>query len=373
MNAIRPEKSLTLVVLGLSLSSAWGNGHATTYRALLRGFAARGHRVIFLERDVPWYAENRDLPSPDFCTLHLYESPGDLRSRFHDLVRNADCVIVGSYVPDGWNVGDWAQATATGPVMFYDIDTPVTLAALTAGDCAYLTPELVSGYDLYLSFTGGPTLQRLVNEFGAPQAAPLYCAVDLTRHSPVDAPLRWDLNYLGTYSTDRQPKVDGLLLDVAGHRPGRRFAVAGPQYPETIAWPGNVQRIEHLAPEAHNAFYCGSRFTLNVTRAAMVDAGWSPSVRLFEAAACGVPVISDAWDGLKDLFEPGREIFVVTETAEVLDLLDNLGEGERKAVGAAARRRVLAAHSGERRAAELEGHCLDLLGIGSPSTLMAAL
>src|SRR4051794_3327793 len=153
--------SLHIVVLGLSITSSWGNGHATTYRALLRELAARGHDILFLERDVPWYAAHRDLPHPSFCRTHLYASLAELKESFARQVGDADLVIVGSYVPDGVAVGDWVQRTARGVTAFYDIDTPVTLAALARGEHEYIAPRQISGYHLYLSFTGGPTLKRI--------------------------------------------------------------------------------------------------------------------------------------------------------------------------------------------------------------------
>ncbi len=345
---------MKLVVLGLSLSSAWGNGHATTYRALLKAFAGLGHDVLFLERDVPWYAAHRDLPAPDWCRLELYADLADLR-RFDAEIGRADAVIVGSYVPDGVAVGAHVQRIARGATAFYDIDTPVTLAKLARGDFEYLTAELIAGYDAYLSFTGGPTLDLLEQRYGSPAARALFCSTDPDAYRPLAVEPRWDLSYLGTYSPDRQPTLERLLLDVARACPEKRFAVAGPQYPADIDWPANVERIEHLGPADHAAFYSASRFTLNVTRADMIAAGWSPSVRLFEAGACGTPIISDVWDGLDELFEPGREIVLAATTGDVVAALSREGGP----IGRAARDKVLAAHTAAHRAAELEAHLVE--------------
>ena len=342
-----------LVVLGLSLSSSWGNGHATTYRALLRAYAARGRRVLFLERDAPWYAGHRDLPDPAFCDFALYADLAGL-DRWKEAVGEAAAVIVGSYVPDGVAVGRWVQATAAGVTAFYDIDTPVTLAKLGRGDEEYLSPALIPGYDLYLSFTGGPTLRRIERSYGSPAARALYCSVDPESYRPLDTPARWDLSYLGTYSPDRQPTLDRLLLEPARRAPQLRFCVAGPQYPGEIAWPANVERLEHVPPADHRAFYAASRFTLNVTREDMIAAGFSPSVRLFEAAACGVPIISDAWPGLDTLFAPGKEIVLAESAETVLGALTEMAEADRLAIGAAGRGRVLAEHTAGHRAAELD-------------------
>src|SRR4051812_33907971 len=236
---------MKLVVLGLSLSSSWGNGHATTWRALLKAFAARGHDILFLERDAPWYRDHRDLADPDFCRLAYYgtiEALGDWR----DEIATADAVILGSYVPEGVAVGRFVREIATGIVAFYDIDTPVTLAKLARGDFEYLAPEQIAQYDLYLSFTGGPTLERLEQAHGPPMARALYCSRDADLYPALDRPKKWELSYLGTYTPDRQPVLEKLLIEPARRLPHLRFAVAGPQYPDGIAWPANVERIDHL-------------------------------------------------------------------------------------------------------------------------------
>ena len=342
---------MKLVVLGLSLSSAWGNGHATTFRALLKAFARRGHEILFLERDVPWYAGHRDLTDPDWCELAFYDDLPGLDA-WRARIADADAVIVGSYVPEGVEVARRVQGWARGVTAFYDIDTPVTLAKLERGDFEYLSPEVIPGFDLYLSFTGGPTLRHIESAYGAPLARALYCSVDLDLYGPRDVAVRWDLSYLGTYSDDRQPTLERLLLEPARQRPDLKFVVAGPQYPATIDWPANVERIEHCPPADHAAFYSASRFTLNVTRADMIRAGWSPSVRLFEAGACATPIISDRWDGIESLFAPGSEIVLADGGADVLAALDR----DAGAMGRAARARIEAAHSSDHRAAELDAH-----------------
>lgn len=357
---------MKLVVLGLSLSSAWGNGHATTYRALLRAFAARGHEVLFLERDVPWYADHRDLPRPDFCRLGFYADVADLTA-WRDEIQAADAVLVGSFTPDGVAVGRWVQEVAAGVTAFYDIDTPVTLGKLAVGDDEYLSPELIPGYDLYLSFTGGPALRRLEQDYGARSAHALYCSVDAEAYRPLAMPPCWDLSYLGTYSPDRQPALERLLIEPARRAPHLRFCVAGAQYPADIDWPANVQRLEHVSPGDHAAFYAVSRFTLNVTRADMIALGWSPSVRLFEAAACATPIISDRWDGLDSLFAPGREILLADGGQAVLVALQTMSEPARTALGEAGRRRILAAHTAAHRAAQFDALLRQAQGAAAPT------
>ena len=346
---------LEIVVLGLSITSSWGNGHATTWRALLRALAARGHRITFLERDAPWYRAHRDLPAASYCNIHLYRDLAELRRRFAGRVAEADVVVLGSFVPDGVAVARWLQAIARGVIAFYDIDTPVTLARLARGDHEYLSPEMIPRFDLYLSFAGGPSLTRLERRFGAKRARALYCAVDPEVYRPLALSGHFDLGYLGTYSADRQPAVERLLIEPARTLPERAFVVAGPQYPTGLAWPGNVARLDHVPPDRHPEFYNRLRFTLNVTRADMVEAGWSPSVRLFEAAACGIPIISDDWPGLDEFLVPGREILIAHSTAEVVRYL-TLGAQERAKIAAAARARVLTAHTAARRARQFESY-----------------
>lgn len=353
------SRRLDIVIFGLSITSAWGNGHATTYRALARALHERGHRVRFFERDAPWYADNRDLEDPPYAETILYSSLEELERGFGFASEvRADLALVGSYVPEGARLIEWLLPRATGLTGFYDIDTPVTVARLERGECDYLTPGLIPRLDLYLSFAGGPILERLRLEYGARRVRPLYCSVDPADYHPTGARRRFDLGFLGTYSEDRQPALERLLLEPARRVPGARFCVAGPQFPPSIAWPANVERIEHLPPQAHRDFYNGQRFTLNVTRADMVSSGYSPSVRLFEAAACGVPIITDEWAGLEEFFLPGIEILVARSPSDVLAYLRDIDEPRRSAIAERARKRVLAAHTALHRAIELE-ECIE--------------
>ncbi len=352
---------LDIVTLGLSITSSWGNGHATTYRCLLRGLDARGHRILFLERDTPWYAGNRDLVRAPYASIRLYESIEDLRDRFAQEIRHADLVMIGSFVPEGAEIAKWVLKEARGTTAFYDIDTPVTLEKLKAGECEYLTPELIPLYDLYLSFTGGPMLRQLETVFGAQMARPLYCAVDPDEYFPDtgDTDKQWSVAFMGTYSSDRQHSLERLLLATAQLTPELRFAVVGSMYPEEVSWPKNVDRIEHLSPGDHRKFYNSQKYALNLTRRQMILAGYSPSVRLFEAAACGTPIISDAWPGLEEFFIPGSEILVVNSTDQVLRTLREIGELQRRSIAERARMVALTRHTGAIRAEQLEGFFLE--------------
>jgi spore maturation protein CgeB len=351
---------MKLVVFGLTLSSSWGNGHATTYRALLRAFSARGHEVTFYEWDAPWYGgPHRDLAAPDFCGLVLYPDWHSIASDTLAECREADAVLVGSYVRGGAELIDSLVEAGIAPLFFYDIDTPVTVASLRRGSADYLRADQVPLFTRYLSFTGGPFLVSVVEaEFGALEARPLYCSVDETRYrrTPPDPEFDVDLAYMGTYAPDRQPVLDRFIAGVAAQLRDRTFLVAGPQYPPDLGWPPNVRLIPHIPPGRHPAFYSTARWQLNATRADMVAAGWSPSVRLFEAGAVAASVISDHWDGIDAFFEPGKEILIPSSSGEVAEILTRTHPDDRRAIGEAMRARVLAEHTATRRAEELEGY-----------------
>jgi spore maturation protein CgeB len=349
---------MKLVVFGLTLSSSWGNGHATTYRALLRAFAERGHSVTYYEWDAPWYGgAHRDLAHPDFCELVLYSSWEKIARRAVAESLEADAVLVGSYVREGARVIDELAEAGVAPLFFYDIDTPVTVASLRTGAADYLRADQVPLFSRYLSFTGGPFLTEIVEgELGAQEACPLYCSVDASQYLPtrVDPELAVDLAYMGTYAPDRQPVVEEFLNQVARRLPKHSFLIAGPQYPAEIDWARNVRLVPHLPPGRHPAFYSSARWQLNATRADMVAAGWSPSVRLFEAGAIGAPIISDSWPGIDVLFDPGREILLPRHTDDVVEILTGISDEQRREIGQSMRARVLAEHTSAHRATELE-------------------
>lgn len=348
--------NLDIVVFGLSITSSWGNGHAVTYRALLKALHERGHRLTFFERDTPWYRAHRDLDDIGYCHVEIYRHLKDVAARHAARVTQADLVILGSYVPDGSAIADWITTQAQGVTAFYDIDTPVTLAGLDSGKVGYITARLIPRFDLYLSFTGGPTLNLIEEIYGNPRARPLYCTADPDVHARRELPQTWTLGYLGTFSDDRQPALEQLLIEPARQLASERFVVAGPKYPPQIRWPANVERIEHLSPDQHPSFYGRQRYTLNLTRADMLLAGFSPSVRMFEAAACGVPIITDRWPGLETFFEPGREVLVADAPRQVLDIVNGVAEERRLAIAAAARERFLKSHTPQQRAKKLEDY-----------------
>ncbi len=346
-----------LVIFGLSITSAWGNGHATTFRALCKELHKRGHHITFFERNLEWYAGNRDLPHPPFCDLRLYEHWRQVLPAARAAVRGSDVALVGSYFPDGILAADLVLDSAPAVKAFYDIDTPITVAELRrAGRTGYLLADQVPGFDIYFSFTGGPMLNEIETRFGARQAVPLYCSFDPEhyRRFPLNKRFACDLSYMGTFAPDRQPKIEELLCRPARLLPQSKFIVAGPQYPSSIRWPANVRRIIHLNPRWHSRFYSSSRLTLNVTRRDMVLAGYSPSVRLFEAAASGATLVSDNWPGLDTFFRPGEEILLPVSPEDVIRYIRDYDDAELRAIGRRAQERVLAAHTSACRAGQFE-------------------
>jgi spore maturation protein CgeB len=345
---------LKFTIFGLTISSSWGNGHATPYRAILRALHNLGHEIVFYEKDVPYYASRRDFTHSDFCRLQLYSDWFSIREQALADVRDSDVVINASYCPEGARICDEVFPIA-GPLrVFYDLDTPITLGNLRQGPVEYLRADQIPGFDLYLSFTGGGILDQLEHRWGAKKALPLYGCVDADIYTRVPAreDFRCLMSYMGTYAHDRQHKLDELFLEPARDRSNDTFILAGSMYPWGWSWTPNIRRFEHVPPSDHPALYSSSKFTLNITREGMARGGYCPSGRFFEAAACGTPIITDWFEGLDHFFTPGDEIFVVHDSWEVVHTLGYPEDALRR-VARRARERALAAHSGRRRAQQL--------------------
>lgn len=346
---------MRLVIFGLTITSSWGNGHATLWRGLVRALARRGCRVTFFERDEPYYAANRDLHEIPGTEIFLYDAWSNIRTQAAAALRDADAAIVTSYCHDGIEAAELVHEVGRGTSVFYDLDSPVTLARLGAGEALdYIGPRGLADFDLVLSYTGGRALDELQMRLGARRVAPLYGHVDPEVHQPVPPArhYRADLSYLGTYASDRQQSLEALFVAPARLRPMQRFLIGGAQYPQEFPWAPNIYFVRHLPPCEHPAFFSSSRLTLNVTRRAMADMGWCPSGRLFEAAACGAAIISDVWTGLDAFFEPGREILLARSADDVLEALD-LSDADIARIARSARERTLAEHTSDCRAEEL--------------------
>lgn len=347
---------MKIVMFGLTISSSWGNGHATLLRGLFKALVARGHRIVFFEQDVPYYAAHRDMVEFPGIELHLYSDWSNVRHEAATVLRDADVGIVTSYCPDGIAATELLLDSPVCLRVLYDLDTPVTLDAWKQGQSlSYIGARGLEDFDLVLSYTGGAALLDLQQTLGARRVFPLYGSVDPDIHHPgTSTPdVLWDLSYLGTYADDRQSQLDSLFIGAARQLPVRRFLIGGSKYPHSFPWLPNIWYVQHVPPASHAAFYCSSLLTLNVTRAAMARTGYCPSGRLFEAAACGAAIVSDDWDGLDEFFKPGEEILVVHDVRETIAAI-TLPRAELRRIGAAGRQRVLDQHTAMHRAVEME-------------------
>ncbi len=350
---------MRIVIFGLTVSSSWGNGHATPYRAIIKALSAAGHDVVFYEKDVPYYAAHRDLPDPQFCKLVLYDSWEDVR---HGAIANAkesDIVLTASYCPEGARINEEVLELSRPLRVYYDLDAPVTLAKLRAGETVeYVAAEQLREFDLVLSWTGGRALNELRSRWGAAEARPLFGCVDpdvYTRQEHREE-FRCDLSYMGTDAKDRQEKLDELFLEPSRRREDFSFLLAGSLYPWGWQWGSNVKKMEHVSPADHPALYSSSRCTLNLTRAEMAASGYCPSGRFFEAAACASPILTDWFDGLDKFFTPEEELLVVHSAKDTLNALE-LGDNELARMAGRARERTLDEHTGRHRAEELLRYC----------------
>lgn len=345
---------MKITIFGLTISSSWGNGHATPYRAILKALYRQGHDVTFFEKDVPYYAKHRDFSECAYCNLILYCDWDGVRSTALKCCADSDAVICASFCPDGVRIVDETLNLARPVKAFYDLDTPVTLASLQKGETTYLRAEQIREFDLYLSFTGGQTVDELASCWGARMALPLYGCVDTETHVRVAVPAEYccDFSYMGTYAADRQQKLETLFVEPARRLGSKKFVLAGSLYPWDWQWPANVQHFQHVSPGDHPALYSSSRLTLNITRNDMARWGYCPSGRFFEAAACGTPIVTDWFEGLDHFFDCERELLIANKTDDVIAAI-NLPDSELGVIAMHARERTLSEHTGEQRAREL--------------------
>lgn len=347
---------MKLVIFGLSISSAWGNGHATLWRALCKSLARRGHQVVFFEHDVPYYAAHRDIFELPQGKLILYGKWEEILPAAQRHISDCDVAMTTSYCPDAIAATEMIGDSHAPVRCFYDLDSPVTLDRVERGlPVDYVGNNGFSGFDLVLSYAGGEALVQLQSRLRARTVAPLFGCVDPEVHRPMDAKddYRADLSYLGTHAADRDQMLRTLLVEPAKRLPQRKFIIGGAMYDGTFPWEPNIFFLSHVPPQEHPAFYCSAKLNLNVTRLSMARNGYCPSGRLFEAAACNAAVLSDNWAGLSAFFEPGREILTATTTDEAMDALskspDELGRISR-----AARQRTLEEHTADVRVRQLE-------------------
>ena len=330
------------VFLGSSITAVWGNAHASVYRTLLRALVARGHHVLFLERLSEQFASVRDLPTA--CgEVQFYGSVDDLRARFARDVRTAHCVVIGSSIEDGAQISQWVLESARGVRAFYDLDPLNTLGSVN---------HSISDFDLYLSLTGGPQVVQMAAQLNRTYVRSLHCSFDPAWHTPMDATKQWELGYVASDTPEERPMIEQYLLEVARRMPKGRFVVAGSICDDNRQWPSNVRRIAPVMNTHQRGFYAQQRFALNLTPASARTV--APHSRLFQAAACGTPIITDYWPGLDQFFEPGAEVLVAESPDDVVRYLCEVPDPVRKTLSARARRRLLRAHTPGHRARALE-------------------
>jgi spore maturation protein CgeB len=352
---------MQLVVFGLSVSSAAGSSHAMLWRGLIEALTARGHQVTFYEQDTPYRAAHRDYPELPDGELVQYKTFEDIRANALSALKKADAGIVTSACPDALAASALLLGSAVPIRAFYDFDTALTLNTLAHGEAVpYLGARGLSDFDIVLSYTGGPALEELSRVLGARNVVPLFGGVDPHLYAPAQpiARFRADLSYLGAYAADRQMALEQLLLAPARAREDLTFAIGGSQYPSDFARTSNVKYLWHVPPHEHPAMFCSARLSLHVTRAPAAAMGFCPSDQLFQAAACGAALISDAWPGISQFYEPRDELIVGRDTRDVLNAL-TLSDSELASMGKRARERTLAQHTLDIRARQLIDHLCD--------------
>lgn len=347
---------MNIAIFGLSISSSWGNGHATIWRGLVRALILNNHKVTFFEKNVPYYAQNRDFLGMDGLNLVLYDSWQGVELTAASILNSVDVAIVTSYCPDALVASDLILCREVPLHIFYDLDAAATLKQIENGKKPfYIGNRLLKDFDLVFSYTGGQVIETIKEKLAAKEVFPLYGCVDPLVHRPVkSSPVyRSDLSYLGTFAPDRQEMLTRLLIETAHKNPAHKFIIGGALYPENFMWGANISFVAHVPPSEHSSFYCSGKFTLNITRGAMAETGFSPSGRLFEAASCGVPVISDQWAGVEQFFTPGEEIVIATNSEDVTDALQ-MSEENRMTIAFRAYQRVQREHTAMHRIKDFE-------------------
>jgi spore maturation protein CgeB len=355
---------VNIAFFGSSLTSAYWNGAATYYRGLLSALAERGHRVTFFEPDAYDRQRHQDLPDPAFARVVVFDDDEDAARQAVERARGADLVVKASGVGVHDALLEAAVLDLRGEgcvVAFWDVDAPATLARLEEDAHDPFRP-LVGRYDVVFTYGGGDPVVRAYEAFGARACHPIYNGVDPSTHHPVppDDAFAADLAFLGNRLPDRERRVEGFFLEVAERLPERRFLLGGSGWDDK-PMPHNVRSLGHVYTRDHNAFNVSPTAVLNVSRESMARMGFSPATRVFEAAAAGACLVSDAWEGIETFFEPGRELLVARSGDEVAEHVERLTPEEARRIGAAARRRALAEHTYDRRALEVEA----LLGVGT--------
>jgi spore maturation protein CgeB len=349
---------MNIAFFGSSLVSAYWNGAATYYRGMVRALHQRGHSITFFEPDAFGRQQHRDMADPPWAQVVVYPAHSDPDAlRAVEQARGADLVVKASGVGVFDELLEAAVLDLQGPecrVAFWDVDAPATLDRLHANPHDPLR-VLVPRFDLVLTYGGGEPVRAAYRTLGARECVPIYNALDPTTHHPVAADPRFeaDLAFLGNRLPDREARVDEFFLRAATLLPGRRLLLGGSGWQDK-ALPAGVDYVGHVYTADHNAFNCTPRAVLNVSRESMARYGFSPATRVFEAAGAAACLITDAWEGLEQFLEPDAEVLVAHRAEDVAQHVRRLDAAAARAIGRAARRRVLAGHTYAHRAAQLE-------------------
>ncbi len=352
------KKGLQIAFFGSSLVSAYWNGAATYYRGLIRALYERGHWVRFFEPDAYERQQHRDIDNPSWAEVVVYGTEGTAEvERALEGAQGADVIVKASGVGVFDEYLEAAVPALAGShtlCVYWDVDAPATLERM------HLNPsdpfhEQVPRYDLVLTYGGGNPVVNGYRALGARQCIPIYNALDSTTHHPVAPDSRFEaaLGFLGNRLPDRERRVESFFLDAAARLPGRRFLLGGSGWRDK-PMPRNVHYCGHVYTGDHNAFNSTPTAVLNISRESMARNGYSPATRVFEAAGAGACLITDSWEGIEDFLEPGREVLVAADGAQVAEHLTGLELAHARAIGAAARKRILQAHTYAHRAAQVE-------------------
>jgi spore maturation protein CgeB len=356
---VKKPRSLDIAFFGSSLVSSYWNGAATYYRGLLRALAARGHAITFYEPDAYERQQHRDIPDPPWAKVVVY--PGnDEAAPLRQLelaARRADVLVKASGVGVYDRLLEAAVPALARPhqlAVFWDVDAPATLERMRADTSDAFRKE-VPGYDLIFTYGGGDPVVDAYRSFGARECIPIYNALDPDTHQPAPPSPRYaaDLSLLANRLPDREARVAEFFFEPAERLPGRKFVLGGSGWNSDGA-PSNVRTLGHVPTAEHNSFNCSALAVLNVARDSMAAIGFSPATRVFEAAGAGACLITDAWRGIELFLEPDVEVLVAADAAQVVDHLQSLSKARAASIGQAARRRVLAHHTYDVRAEQVE-------------------
>jgi len=348
---------MNIAFFGSSLVSAYWNGAATYYRGVLRNLAERGHRITFYEPDAFERQQHRDIPDPDWARVVVYPATEEAAWRCLEEARGSDLVVKASGVgvfDELLEKGVLDIRRSDGLCAFWDVDAPATLDRMES-DPEDRFRALVPRYDLILTYGGGDPVVDAYRSFGARDCVPVYNALDSTTHHPVEPDPRFeaDLGFLGNRLPDREARVEEFFLNAAAKLPEKTFLLGGSGWADK-GMPANVRYMGHVYTRDHNAFNCTPLAVLNISRESMARYGFSPATRVFEAAGAGACLITDEWVGIEMFLEPGSEVLVARDGAQVAEHLRELTPERARRIGEAARRRVLSEHTYAHRAAQVE-------------------